>query len=431
MSTKQGRIQLKTYFETGDRPTEVQFIELIDSILVQTEDDIHGKMVGNVPYIGIGTPDPEEKLHVNGNTQVDANLQVKGDIFGDDHDFGRLNIHASKLGPDGGAYMHMIGSDTKQWGAPTIPDKNQGGISFVAAGNGVLNGFNFVHYNHNWHTDPNLHKGNPQKWDLSMRITGEGKVGIGTENPDAQVEIVGDSQNANDEGILRIESDAKKGDANLRFGVEKGSHSWIQAQGSKPLHINEVGNHTILNKGGGNVGIGTPNTDEKLTLKGSLSIHDGNIKGNESTGKFKMFANTNDFDGANVTMHGKDYGNATVRGAIGFIANNSHQTSWGGDGLAANEKAFTFSSNGGTDSKTGAGIWRSLLSIQKNGFIGINKYEPTNLLEINKSSGTDTGLKLTNGKGENKILASDGDGNATWVDKTSVTNGLWKKIGTS
>ena len=51
----------------------------------------------------------------------------------------------------------------------------------------------------------------------------EGKVGVGTENPDAQVEIVGDSQGANDEGILRIESDAKKGDANLRFGVEKGS----------------------------------------------------------------------------------------------------------------------------------------------------------------------------------------------------------------
>ena len=193
MSTKQDRIQLKTYFETGDRPTEGQFIELIDSILVQTEDDIHGKKdVDGVSKIGIGTPDPDEKLHVKGKThlegeaQVDSHLQVKGDIFGDDNNADRLNIHASKLGAAGGAYMHMIGSDTKSWGSPTIPDKNQGGISFVAAGNGILNGFNFVHYNHKWHTDPSLHSGNAKEWDLSMRITGEGKVGVGTENPDAQ-----------------------------------------------------------------------------------------------------------------------------------------------------------------------------------------------------------------------------------------------------
>ena len=35
----ESRTQIKTYFETGDIPTEAQFINLIDSLLHQTEDD--------------------------------------------------------------------------------------------------------------------------------------------------------------------------------------------------------------------------------------------------------------------------------------------------------------------------------------------------------------------------------------------------------
>lgn len=35
----ESRTQVKTYFETGDIPTEAQFINLIDSLLHQTEDD--------------------------------------------------------------------------------------------------------------------------------------------------------------------------------------------------------------------------------------------------------------------------------------------------------------------------------------------------------------------------------------------------------
>jgi hypothetical protein len=36
----------------------------------------------------------------------------------------------------------------------------------------------------------------------------------------------------------------------------KDDYSWIQAHGNKPLHINKIGNDTLLNLNGGNVGIG-------------------------------------------------------------------------------------------------------------------------------------------------------------------------------
>ena len=37
---QQTRTQLKTYFETGDTPTEAEFINLIDSLLNLTDDDL-------------------------------------------------------------------------------------------------------------------------------------------------------------------------------------------------------------------------------------------------------------------------------------------------------------------------------------------------------------------------------------------------------
>ena len=46
---QQNRITLKTYFQTGDVPTQAQFIDLIDSQLNPTDDSANG-----VPFAPVG-----------------------------------------------------------------------------------------------------------------------------------------------------------------------------------------------------------------------------------------------------------------------------------------------------------------------------------------------------------------------------------------
>lgn len=79
-------------------------------------------------------------------------------------------------------------------------------------------------------------------------------VGVGTAAPGSKftVRVVeGDSNSvANGIGVI--------GDTNgkiVAIGVNSG-YGWIQSHGSVPLYINELGNNVILNRAGGNVGIG-------------------------------------------------------------------------------------------------------------------------------------------------------------------------------
>ncbi|MGB3463736.1 MAG: hypothetical protein WBA74_00625 [Cyclobacteriaceae bacterium] len=114
--------------------------------------EIHNGNAGNV---GIGISTPGEKLHVDGN------IQVNGNLIGQDNNNGKLDIYASK---NGGAYVHMFGAE--QGG------DNEGGISFIAAGDGSANGFDFVHNNREKGTPGNT--GNSKSWDMSLRIDGKG-----------------------------------------------------------------------------------------------------------------------------------------------------------------------------------------------------------------------------------------------------------------
>ena len=88
---------------------------------------------------------------------------------------------------------------------------------------------------------------------------GAENIGIGTENPEAKLQIVsGDPQNTN----VIIGSTQN---SNLIIGT-----TFLQSFNSEALSINATGSNVIINQISGYTGIGTAAPDEKLTVKGKI-----------------------------------------------------------------------------------------------------------------------------------------------------------------
>ena len=67
--SQQNRTTLKNYFRTGQRPTQEQFTDMIDSSLNLTDDGIFDDSAN----LGLGHNNPASKLSVNGNVTVSPN----------------------------------------------------------------------------------------------------------------------------------------------------------------------------------------------------------------------------------------------------------------------------------------------------------------------------------------------------------------------
>ena len=328
MSTKRGRLDLKTYFETGDRPTEEEFAQLIDSNLNQKDDDIHAKD----RKIGIGTDDPNAKLDVNGEVIIRDNTEIKKSLLiGTDSGMDNIQVgkHINKVvvgssyGADTGWSAGYIGFNTKYRVIPGSSIK-----AWLFSTDGFNNGGALIRStvggNLNFYTVPRSAVAEDAKKDRlladndlnkqqRMQISGNGNVGIGVGNAVANLEIGGESDAEASNGILQLgEANDRASNMNLRFGVVKGDRSWIQSH-LGPLYINKLGRDTILNLDASNVGIGISNPDNKLV--------------------------------------------------------------------------------------------------------------------VDNGSNSNTGLKLPTGAGSGRVLVSNNDGDASWEDRTSITNGLWKNIG--
>jgi hypothetical protein len=98
---------------------------------------------------------------------------------------------------------------------------------------------------------------NNGSWAERMRINSAGNVGIGTTAPIGRFTVVGSAGSA---GLLDFNTDATRCD--------------IQSY-NKPLAINRQGNNTLLNEGGGNVGIGTTSPISTLQSAGNLTVGPG------------------------------------------------------------------------------------------------------------------------------------------------------------
>lgn len=261
MSTKQDRDLLKTYFETGDRPTEEQFERLIDSGINQVDDQID--VSGPNKNVGIGKVNATRKLHVAGKTFVGADSNAVPST-GNAFEVNAGLAHGIAVSTEGNDVFNFL-----DLGQPLNPNP------FTFTDN-AGRGFRFY---------KNV-AGGSGNGEL-MRIAKNGNVGVGPIWSDAQarLEVLGSSDGANSDGIIRVETPDKTSGANLRMGALSGDYSWIQAHGNKPLHINKVGNNTLLNETDGNVGVGVSVPGNKLHLfNGPDQVPLQNSSSNQSGG---------------------------------------------------------------------------------------------------------------------------------------------------
>ena len=151
----------------------------------------------------------------------------------------------------------------------------KGETSFISnRGSAAQGGFSFYDY------------GNDNKVNNLVRIEGNGNVGIGITDPNTKLEVNGPillgGSEANFHLGEKIKLDFLKNSGKMTIGYNysgwKGETSFISNRGSAAqggFSFYDYGNDNKVNnlvriEGNGNVGIGTNNPDQKLTVKGKI-----------------------------------------------------------------------------------------------------------------------------------------------------------------
>ncbi|MCI5058721.1 MAG: hypothetical protein MRY83_21595, partial [Flavobacteriales bacterium] len=191
--------------------------------------------------VGIGTTSTDIKLDV-------YNDKGAGDIAHFENTVGKLRVYQDVSG--GGIFSEELS------GLYITPDDNN---IFLVDGNSIgsidssgsfnlRNGPSGSFYTY---LDPTS----------NSYFNGTGNFGIGTTSPNATLHLksVDSDPSSFNEG-LKVEGGSNK---SVVLGADA-TYSWVQSHGSVPLHINKIGNNTILNADAGAIGIGEDAPTNKL-----------------------------------------------------------------------------------------------------------------------------------------------------------------------
>jgi len=326
----------------------------------------------NTGNVGIGTNSPSSQLTVHKNALTPAVIELSNAVVSGDNDVVVAQIKANTVGEE----------------LTRIETRNSTG----SHDNG-----NLLFYNRNGSTNTLVE---------SMRIAGDGNVGIGITDPILKLHIKGTNSLPATSGVaqnggIRIENGVNNGVLDIGASNATGAPGWLQATDKADL---SQAYKLLLNPNGGNVGIGTTTPGTKLTVKGAataglnqtINIETGGVAAGDggslsfSLGGFlgsypdwrigqigAVYESTNSFDGALVfkTSTSQDGGTEKMRiTSAGAISFGSTGTAYGTSGqvLTSAGNASPTWTTPTTGTVTGTGVagevayWTSSTNIANN-----------------------------------------------------------------
>jgi hypothetical protein len=235
-----------------------------------------------------------------------------------------------------------------------------------------------------------------------LRITSDGNVGVGTDNPTGQLEVHGEGQTSftafNQSGnmggtlVLRSDDGSPGSGGAVMFGSNNGFHAAIKSslvdgsvntRGHLAFLVRNDFNdatmsHVMTIADGGNVGIGTTNPTDRL------DVH-------YPTPSFGSFAGTE--EGSLTVSAGAEYSNAVVYFRTPFdaaapakraIISDGGQFSGGGSG------GLHFCLEGSSDNTTKVDLADSKMMVRRDGNVGIGTTDPGARLAVVSTRNADT-----------------------------------------
>ncbi|MEM6699411.1 MAG: hypothetical protein AAF599_13500, partial [Bacteroidota bacterium] len=192
--------------------------------------------------VGIGLPNPEEKLHIAGGIKIPDTvgtiLYNTSTPTGVGTDGFRMRFDGNFFGTN---FDALVFEKTDNGQSP--PDSGASGFAFVSRGNN-----NIV--------------------DTALVIKSSGNIGIGTPNPGAKLQIIGGANANSTTGGYLINGDI------TTFNLALDDNEIAARNNGDPsnLFLQSRGGNTLMNANGGDVGIGTTSPTQKLDVNGQARI---------------------------------------------------------------------------------------------------------------------------------------------------------------